>query len=213
MSARRDAPPFQFDSASQQRLAGQLGIWVFLGTELMFFGPLFLAYAYLRMLDSAGLAMAARQTDLLLGTLNTVVLMTSSFAMAMAVSEARTVRGPRTSLWLWTVAALGAAFLAVKGCEYAKDIASGFLRANTGAPGGDTGQLFRLLYFAMTGLHALHLCIGIALVVVFAVSFQRRGGHLADAARVEVLGLYWHFVDIIWLFLFPILYLPGRSGS
>ena len=209
------APPFQFDSTGQQAVAARLGMWVFLGTELMFFGPLFVGYYFVRSTDPASLALAARHTELLLGTLNTFVLMTSSLAMAMAVSAARDGRQRAAVRCLWATAALGLAFLVIKAWEYAKDIAAGFVPANASGAGGPTGQMFRLLYYAMTGLHAIHLCIGIGLVVTFALAMQQRRPLAADPAhsgRVEIVGLYWHFVDMVWLFLFPLLYLPGRSG-
>lgn len=206
------APPFQFDSAGQQAVASRLGMWVFLGTELLFFGPLFVGYYFVRATDPVALPLAARQTDLLLGSLNTLVLMTSSLGMAMAVSAAHECRRRAAVRCLWATAALGLVFLLIKGCEYAKDIASGFVPANASGAGGPTGQMFRLLYFAMTGLHAIHLCIGIGLVVTFALAMHRRRPLAADPGRFEIVGLYWHFVDVIWLFLFALLYLPGRSG-
>ncbi|PLP99162.1 cytochrome c oxidase subunit 3 family protein [Cupriavidus pauculus] len=207
------APPFQFDSGSQQRLAARLGIWIFLATELMFFGPLFMGYYFVRFTDLAGLTLAARHTDLLLGTVNTVVLMTSSLCMALAVAAAEAGNRRGAVRLLCAVAALGLIFLLIKGVEYAKDIAAGFVPDNAAGPGGHGGQMFRLLYYAMTGLHAVHLCIGIALVLGFAMAI-RAGRHAsANLARLETVGLYWHFVDVIWLFLFPILYLPGRSAT
>lgn len=207
------APPFQFDSVGQQRVAARLGIWIFLGTELMFFGPLFAGYYFVHFTDAAGLTLAARHTDLLLGTINTGVLMTSSLCMALAVASAEAGDRRASVRMLWSVAALGIAFLLIKSGEYAKDIATGFVPGNSTGPGGYAGQMFRLLYYAMTGLHAIHLCIGIGLVVRFALAI--RAGHEAAAnlARLETVGLYWHFVDVIWLFLFPILYLPGRSAA
>ena len=207
------APAFPFDSTGQQHLAARLGIWVFLATELMFFGPLFAGYYYVRAMDAGALALAARDTDLLLGTLNTVVLMTSSLCMAMAVSTARGGNSRATLRYLWAVAALGVTFLLIKSGEYVNDIAGGFVPANATGPGGHAGQLFRLLYFAMTGLHALHLCVGLLLVAGFALEMLRGHRSATNAQRLEIVGLYWHFVDVIWLFLFPILYLLGRSGT
>ncbi|KAI3593178.1 Cytochrome c oxidase polypeptide III [Cupriavidus sp. U2] len=206
-------PPFPFDSGGQQRIAARLGIWIFLGTELMFFGPLFVGYQFVRFTDTAGLTLAARHTDLWLGTANTAVLMTSSLCMALAVAATEAGNRRGAVRLLWAVAALGATFLVIKGVEYAKDIASGFVPGNAAGTGGHAGQMFRLLYYAMTGLHAVHLCVGIALVLGFAMAI-RAGRHAsANLARLEIVGLYWHFVDVIWLFLFPILYLPGRSAT
>ena len=204
-------PTFQFDSAPQRRLAARLGIWIFLGTELMFFGPLFAGYYLVRFTDLAGLTLAARHTDLLLGTVNTAVLMTSSLCMALAAAAAEAGNRRGAVRLLWAVAGLGATFLVIKAAEYAKDIASGFVPANADGAGGHAGQLFRLLYYAMTGLHAVHLGVAIALVVGFALTIRAGRGASVNLARLEIVGLYWHFVDVIWLFLFPILYLPGRS--
>ncbi len=205
----------QFDTPAQQSEAATLGMWVFLVTELMFFGPLFFGYYYGRSHYPEAFAAASRHTDVVLGTINTALLLTSSMLMAIAV-EARKARATRLAMrLLWIVAALGIAFLAIKGIEYRHEwqehlvpgVEFSFPQDRSGA-----AQMFYFLYFGMTGLHAFHLTIGIVLLCVFAVGLARGAQNFASAERIEVAGLYWHFVDVIWIFLYPILYLVGRSG-
>ncbi len=206
----------QFDTHAQQSAAATLGMWIFLATEVMFFGPLFFGYYYGRTHFPEGFAAASRHTEVLLGTINTAILLTSSMLMAITV-EARRAGRTRSAMWLlWSVAALGAVFLAIKGTEYRHEwqehlfpgIGFSFPEDGSGAP-----EMFYFLYFCMTGLHALHLLIGISFVSLFAIALARGAEHFVAIDRIEVAGLYWHFVDVIWIFLYPILYLLGRSGS
>ncbi|CAM3664521.1 Heme-copper oxidase subunit III family profile domain-containing protein [Bordetella sputigena] len=192
----------------------RLGMWIFLATELMFFGPVFLGYAVGRLHMPGAFTSAARHTDVLLGALNTVVLLSSSAAIALATECQRAGVTRLARRFLWITAALGAVFLAVKGYEYAKDLREGlwpgasFHAADMPDPAG--GRLFFFLYFFATGLHAVHLTIGIFLVLIVS----RQSGRVAAATvlrRQETVGLYWHFVDVVWVFLFPILYLAGRA--
>lgn len=193
----------QFVSAAQQRLAATLGMWVFLATEMVFFGPMFFGYWFGRSHFGTEFAMASRHTDFMLGTLNTGLLLTSSVLMANAVAASE-LRLHRLARWLlFGTAALGIAFLAIKGWEYHKEWEEGlFPGIGSALDGGE--QLFFMLYFAMTALHALHLAIGICTVLTLSAS--------ADARRLRVAGLYWHFVDAVWIFLYPLLYLVGRAG-
>ncbi|MFP3556756.1 cytochrome c oxidase subunit 3 [Paraburkholderia sp. SIMBA_049] len=207
----------QFDTAAQQEEASTLGMWIFLATEVMFFGPLFFGYLYGRTHFPEGFAAASRHTDAMLGTINTAVLLTSSMLMAIAV-QARKMNAMRlASRMLFFTAASGAIFLVIKGTEYWKEWhehlvpAAGF--AFSEPRHADAAELFYFLYFGMTGLHALHLIIGIVMVVVFALGLSRDDRRFAAAERIEVAGLYWHFVDIVWLFLYPLLYLVGRSNG
>ena len=204
----------QFESAGQQADAATLGLWVFLATELMFFGPLFFGYVYGRTHLPDAFAAASRHTDVVLGTINTGVLLTSSMTMVIA-AEARKLGMERAGRrLLWATAALGIVFLAIKGTEYLHEWqehlfpGAGFSFSDS-AEGG--ARIFYVLYFALTGLHALHLTIGIVLVCVFAIALDRKAARFANAERVELLGLYWHFVDMVWIFLYPMLYLVGRS--
>lgn len=194
-------------------LAGQFGMWVFIASEVLFFGGLLLAYAYGRSHWPAGFAAASRETHVVIGTLNTALLLTSSALVALAAISGESRDGRRhVPALLWGACALGLAFLALKGVEYAKEFheqlvpgATFRLREQPGA------QLFYVLYFLATGLHAVHLTIGIAVLAAFAVGSRRLAGW-ALPRRIEVAGLYWHFVDVVWIFLYPLIYLGGRSG-
>jgi cytochrome c oxidase subunit 3 len=193
--------------------AGRFGMWVFLASEILFFGGLFVAYLYGRTHWPAGFALASRHTDVTLGTLNTAILLTSSAVVALAVACDEHARQRRwTARLLALTALLGAAFLAIKGVEWHAEIGEhlfpgpGF--ALTDTPGA---QEFFALYFVMTGLHAVHMIVGVAMLAIFARA-RSRGRDWADATHVEVAALYWHFVDLVWIFLYPLLYLVERHG-
>jgi cytochrome c oxidase subunit 3 len=204
----------------QQREAGTLGMWIFLITEIMFFGALFFAYALYRTSFPEAFATASNHLDLNMGAINTVVLICSSLTMALAVYSAQVGSKPRTQVfWLLLTMALGATFLVIKGFEYAEKYRD-HLIPGTLIPGnpfhwegaGDPGriEMFFYIYFAMTGLHALHMIIGLG-IMTFLVITAWRGRYTPEYhAPVEISGLYWHFVDIVWIFLFPLLYLLGR---
>lgn len=207
----------QFDTAAQQGEAATLGMWIFLATELMFFGPLFFGYFYGRTHYPEGFAAASRHTDAILGTINTAVLLTSSLLMALAVEVRRAGAAHLAACLLMCVAGLGAAFLAIKGIEYRHEwtehLFPGAGFSFTEPKHADAARMFYFLYFGMTGLHALHLIIGIVMMSVFALGLSHGARRFASAERIEVAGLYWHFVDVIWIFLYPILYLVGRSSA
>ena len=204
-----------FDSLEQQREAVSLGMWVFLATEVMLFGGLFLAYLVYRNLYPQEFGEASRTLDLFWGTTNTVVLMTSSLTMALAVAAAQEGNRSGTVLFLVVTMLLGAAFLGVKALEYSHKIAEHHV------PGAaftfrsehpDHVQIFFSLYFVMTGLHAVHMIVGISVLAVIAILAARGRFSAEYSTPVEIGGLYWHFVDIIWMFLFPLLYLISRQG-
>jgi cytochrome c oxidase subunit 3 len=205
----------QFEDLEQERETVGLGMWIFLAQEVMFFGGLFTVYAVYRRLHRAAFAEASRHLDLVLGTANTAVLLLSSLTMALAVRAAQ--RGSRRmcALYLGGTMSLGAIFLGVKALEYAHKVRDGLLPG----PGFDAGlfrqtgaELFFSLYFVMTGMHALHMLIGIALLAcVLRRALRGRYGPQRHWG-VEVLGLYWHFVDVVWIFLFPLLYLFERHA-
>lgn len=193
----------------------RLGMWIFLATELMFFGPVFLGYAVGRLHHPVAFAAAAHHTDVVLGTLNTMVLLSSSAAIALATECARGGAIALARRMLWITVILGCVFLAIKGYEYAQDLREGlFPGAAFHADGMQDevgGRLFFFLYFFATGLHAVHLTIGICLVLF--VQWQAARAPAVPLLRsLEATGLYWHFVDIVWVFLFPILYLAGRAS-
>jgi cytochrome c oxidase subunit 3 len=174
---------------------------------------LLFAYTVARTHWPDGFAVAARHTDVLLGTLNTALLLTSSCAVALAVAAEEHGAHDWVPRLLWLTAALGLAFMALKGIEYSHDWhngmvpGAGFALAST--PGA---ELFWLLYFLTTGLHAVHLTIGVAVIALFAWGARRPSGW-AHAPRLQVAALYWHFVDVVWIFLYPLLYLVGRAPT
>jgi cytochrome c oxidase subunit 3 len=203
-----------FDSMGQQKEAATLGMWVFLVTELLFFGGLILAYTIYRWEYSRAFAHASLHMDITLGAVNTVVLICSSLTMAMAVHSAATGRRRLLIGFLVATMLLGGAFLGIKAVEYTDHIHHHLLPGPAfryPAPAdARAAEMFFSLYFAMTGLHALHMIVGLGILSTLLV-LARRGRFTAEYhTPVEVSGLYWHFVDIIWIFLFPLLYLIGR---
>ena len=204
----------QFDDAEQQRTASNLGIWIFLATEILFFGVLFAAYTITRVRFPEAFAAGSRLTNLPLAAVNTAVLVTSSLTMALGVHAAR--RGARRALvgWLGLTVALGCAFLAIKAVEYRLDYLEHLVPAldfRFAGPQADQVELFFYMYFFITGVHALHVLIGIGCLATIAVMGSRNAFSAAYFTPVDVTGLYWHLVDVIWLFVFPILYLISRS--
>jgi cytochrome c oxidase subunit III len=199
------------DPATQAETA-RLGMWIFLATEVMFFGALLLAYLYGRTHWPEGFAAAARHTDVVLGTFNTGLLLTGSALVALAVACEEEARHADWVPWLLAAsAALGVAFLAIKGIEYRREWREGLFPGAGFALDLTGAQLFFVLYFVMTGIHALHLLAGIALLAVFAWGTHRRHPW-APPNRLEAAGLYWHFVDVVWIFLYPLLYLVDRHA-
>jgi cytochrome c oxidase subunit 3 len=195
------------DAREHDAMTAQLGMWVFLASEVLFFGGLFAAYAFGRMHWPDGFAAASHETHVVLGTVNTALLLTSSAFVAQAVAR------PGRAAWLLAVAcALGLAFMAIKGIEYRQEgleqlVPGAHFRLH-GTPGA---ELFFVLYFLVTGLHAVHLTVGIVLLGVFAWG-SHRARPWAPARRIEAAGLYWHFVDVVWIFLYPLIYLGGRAS-
>lgn len=219
MSSAADHHPrlqHYFRSLREQTEAVTLGMWFFLATEIMFFGGLFTAYVVYRSSFPAAFAAASHELDVFMGTINTAVLIGSSLTMVLAVWAAQANKGGRLqALFLTLTLALGATFLVIKGFEYAhkwhENLVPGPNFAFDG-PDPDRARMFFHVYFAMTGLHALHMIIGLG--VVGALIPRALKGQFTSTWHdpVEVVGLYWHFVDLVWIFLFPLLYLVGRHG-
>ncbi|MBA2919453.1 cytochrome c oxidase subunit 3 family protein [Sphingomonas sp. MAH-20] len=206
------SPAFQYATLSQQREAATLGMWAFLATEVLFFGALIAAYSAYRTAWPAEIAAAARHTRVALGAINTAVLLTSSAFMATAVAAEEADRRRPLVLCLLATAVLGLSFIGIKGYEYWLEYREGLVPAlnfDFGRYGG-IGELFFLFYFFATGLHAVHLTIGIVMVLVLAARIG--AGRPPRPPVLRMVGLYWHFVDIVWIFLFPLIYLPGRTG-
>ena len=201
----------QFREMPQQKEAATLGMWTFLATEVLFFGAMFTAYIAYRQAYPRAFAEASRHTVLLLGTINTAVLLTSSLTVALSIHAARENR-PRTAFRLLLITILlGLAFLGVKGFEYHSDIIEHLWPGPTFRPGlPRQAQLFWFLYWVMTGVHALHVTVGIGLLSVMAWMTARGKFSVTYHTPLEMSGLYWHFVDIVWIYLYPLLYLVHR---
>ena len=223
-----------FENMEQQREAGTLGMWVFLVTEIMFFGGMFLAYTLYRYKYPDAFAVASNHLDVRLGAVNTAVLIVSSFTMAMAVFSTQIGKRRNTIIFLVLTLVLGVTFLGIKAVEYKAKyddhlIPGQLIPGNPFNPAvaqhGDTDphklhlpqgtsvrhvEMFYWIYFIMTGMHALHMIIGAGILIVILIMAWRGKFSPEYHAPVEIFGLYWHFVDIIWIFLFPLLYLLGR---
>ena len=234
--AHHPALQHHFDDMEQQREASSLGMWVFLVTEIMFFGGLFLAYLVYRTSFPGDFAAGSATLNVKLGAINTAVLIGSSLTMALAVRSAQLGKGKLCTVFLGATIALGTVFLGIKAVEYAEKFKvhhvpgpsfhfeeteaapneGGERPAKTHEPNVRAGnaaphaQMFFNLYFAMTGLHAFHMVIGVG-IILFTMVMAWKGAYTPENHNfVEGVGLYWHFVDLIWIFLFPLLYLVGR---
>ncbi len=202
-----------FDSLEQQREAATLGMWAFLVTEILFFGGLFTVYLVYRSSYPDAFAAASHELVIWAGTTNTAVLITSSLTMALAVHAAQTGNRKLLVTLLIATIALGCVFLGIKAFEYYTEWVEHHV------PGLNydfepqyyrNAQIFFSLYFLMTGLHALHMIIGIG-IMLFMLWWSVSGVITEEYYNpIEIAGLYWHFVDIVWIFLFPLLYLIGR---
>jgi cytochrome c oxidase subunit 3 len=198
-----------FHSAAQQQSSAKLGMWLFVAQEVLFFGGLFVAYAVVRYFHPDTVLAASKYLSVPLGGVNTLVLISSSLTMALAVRAAQTDDRRLLQLWLLATILLACAFMGIKAVEYAHKIHDGLLPGKYFTAQGIAGspQIFFGIYFALTGLHALHVVVGI-FVLGWMLSRARRGQFSASYyTPVENAGLYWHFVDLVWIFLFPLLYL------
>ncbi len=211
-----------FEDLGQQHEASTLGMWMFLTTEILFFGGILMAYWLYRLMYPEAWALGAAQQNTMYGGINTIVLIVSSLTMALAVRNAQLGKQGATVAMLFATLVFGTAFLVVKGIEYHSHFSEGLLPGAWWSPMKSEHaahvlkdhpelapklQLFMLFYWGMTGMHALHMIIGAGLLLWFIWRANR--GHFGPEyyGPVEVMGLYWHFVDIVWIFLFPFLYL------
>lgn len=204
-----------FDDREQQDDSTKLGMWTFLATEVMFFGGMFLAYILFRSFYHGPFAEGSNELYMWFGFFNTGVLLCSSLSMALAVNHAKLGNLKPLMRNLIITMVLGSMFLGVKAIEYTIDYHEKLIPGLNFDPPHLAEklssvelrqvELFFVLYFAMTGLHALHMVIGIAAIGVLAFLIHKN--KYADGTTVESLGLYWHFVDLVWVFLFPLLYL------
>ena len=208
----------QFEDIEQQRDAGRLGMWVFLVTEILFFGGMFTAYTIYRSLHLESFITGSRQLDYRFGAANTAVLIFSSLTMALAIRSAQTGKKKGAIIfWLVLTMILGAAFIGIKlRFEWYRDYMEGIIPGvhwfynGAHAPGV---KMFMCFYFFMTGLHAVHMVVGLGILTVLVIMTARNKFSAEYYAPLEISGLYWHFVDIVWIFLFPLLYLIGGLYS
>lgn len=232
----------QYQTLDQQKDSATLGMWLFLITEILFFGGMFLTYTINRHAYSTAFGVGGNMLDLKLGTYNTLVLILSSFTMAMSVWTAQTNRKKMVPIFLILTLILGCTFLGIKVIEYKQKFDHHLIpahhfdisyRVNHPAPGDNPeeiakekkeieeglavdpdlnahAQLYFSLYFGMTGLHALHMIVGVGLLTWLLLQSLKNRFSETYNTPVEIIGLYWHFVDIVWIFLFPLLYLINR---
>ena len=202
-----------FEDLEQQHETASIGMWAFLVQEVMFFGGLFAVYIVYRNLKADAFLEGSSHLDVPLGTFNTAVLIGSSLTMALAVRTAQLGRRAATAGFIGLTMVLGIVFLGVKWVEYSHKYHDGLIPGVAWHPGPEAADglnIFFGLYFAMTGMHALHMIIGMVIMVVVAFRALRGRYSPENYIGVEVLGLYWHFVDLVWIFLFPLLYLLSR---
>ena len=204
----------QFDTEAQQKDASTLGMWVFLITEIMFFGGMFAAYTIYRSTYPNVFGLASSTLDIKIGAFNTCVLLISSFTMVMAVRAGQLGQRKTIIFFLILTLIFGLAFIGIKGFEWHDKYVEHHIPGPTfhleGTQLQGQAQLFFSLYFAMTGLHAMHMVVGVG-IILFIIWQTRRGVYSSDYyTPIDIAGLYWHFVDIIWIFLFPLLYLIDR---
>ena len=200
----------QFNDAAQQNEASKLGMWAFLATEILFFGGMFTAYAVYRWQHPDAFAQASQAMDVFLGGVNTGVLLLSSLTVALGVHAIQEGKSKQLFRFLIATIILGTIFLVIKGIEYhhkfVEHLVPGydFIFAGPQAP---YAAMYFVLYFVMTGFHALHMLVGIGVMAVMAVKTARGRFSASYYTPIEISGLYWHFVDIVWIFLYPLLYL------
>jgi cytochrome c oxidase subunit III len=204
----------QFEDIEQQRDAGRLGMWVFLVTEILFFGGMFTSYTIYRALHLASFIQGSHQLEVKFGATNTAVLIISSLTMALAIRTAQTGKSKgHTIFWLVFTWLLGAAFIAIKlRFEWYRDYLDGIVPGVQwfyNGPHAPGVKMFMWFYFFMTGLHAVHMVVGLGILTVLIIMTARNKFSAEYYQPLEISGLYWHFVDIVWIYLFPLLYLIG----
>lgn len=205
----------QFDGASQQKDASTLGMWAFIATEVLFFGVLFAGYTVCRVNFPAAFAAASRHTDITLGTIETAILLVSSFLAALAVRSIQLGEQRTAAMLLGSTALLGVSFLVLHGFEYHAEYDEGLIpgiRYTQSGPQAAPMQLFFCLYYLITGFHSLHVLIGVIVLTWMTRRVMRRDFSPGYFTPVELSVFYWHLVDIVWIFVFPAIYLIGRAA-
>jgi cytochrome c oxidase subunit 3 len=205
-----------FDDWEQQYDACVLGMWAFLVSEVMFFGGAIAVYMIYRWQTPEAFAHASNELDVWLGTFNTFILLTSSLTVALGVRYAHSGESRKVGWMLIATIVLGAIFLGIKAYEYYTKFHHNvapllYLPFDWTGPDPGPTKIFFGLYFGMTGIHALHMIIGVVLMALFIPAAFRNEYRDGNSLGVEIIGLYWHFVDLVWIFLFPLLYLVDRA--
>jgi len=201
----------QFDDMPQQQEASTLGMWTFLATEVLFFGGLFMSYIVYRYAYPQAFAEASRHTIVVYGTMNTAILLTSSLTMALALHAAQEGRNKALFRYLLITILFACCFLVIKGLEYHEDLDEHLWPGRHFRPELPAqAQIFWFLYWAMTGLHALHVTVGVVVLSIIAHMAWRQKFSTHYYNPVDISALYWHFVDIVWIWLYPLLYLINR---
>ena len=199
-----------FETLEKQAHANRFGVWVFLGSESLLFAALFVAYAAYRDLNFSAFALASEHLNLWLGTFNTLLLITSSFTVALSTHYIKVDQKKMVLFLIGISMLMGVAFLVIKGFEWSADFEEGALPGKyfhlEGIP-VQGGSMFFTVYFLLTGLHAIHVIIGLGLLLWAALRVLNDTASSRYDVPVDVAGLYWHLVDLIWIFLYPLLYL------
>ena len=210
MSSHSATLKHHFESAAQQKEASTIGMWLFLVTEVMFFGGMFMAYIAYRHAYPHVFAEASQRLNVKMGLTNTIVLICSSLTMAMGVHSAALGKKKLLITFLILTLVLGGVFLGIKSIEYHDKYVNHEIPGHDFQFEGADGQhaaLYFSLYFGLTGLHATHMIIGGVILIILIVQASKDKFSAGWHTPVEMFGLYWHFVDIVWIFLFPLLYL------
>jgi cytochrome c oxidase subunit 3 len=204
----------QFVSSRHRDDVAELGMWVFIATEVLLFGGLLLGYFVYRHAYAEAFATGSRHTDIMIGAANTAILLTSSFLVACAVDALQTNARHVGVALLGGAIVLGLLFLGLKSVEYTIEYREHLVPGVDFAfdrPLANGVQLFFVFYFVSTAVHALHMSIGISVLATLAL-LLRKSANTKKRAALRSAALYWHFVDVVWIFLFALIYLPGRSG-
>lgn len=215
MSEQHPALAHHFEDTEQQFEASSLGMWTFLITEILFFGGLFAGYLVYRSNYPQAFALGSHELDITLGAINTVVLIGSSLTMALAVHNAQLGKRKAIVFFLVATMILGSVFLGIKAVEYMHKAHEHLLPGPGFAfhgPHAEQVRIFISFYFTMTGMHAFHMVVGLGLLGYLVYNAWKGRYDSSYNTPVDLIGLYWHFVDIVWIFLFPLLYLIGRHG-
>jgi cytochrome c oxidase subunit 3 len=204
---------FQYEDIDQQQDTYLIGMWAFLAQELLFFGAIFFIYFLYRINYLHDFAQLSGHLNWQLGGLNTAILLASSYFVARAVHRGQTGEMKKQVNWLWATVACAVGFLVIKFFEYKDKIGSGlfpnehFAQHYHYEANPEVARLFYSLYFVMTGLHGIHVLVGIIIFVVLIRLIKKRSSLITDYIPTELCGLYWHFVDLVWIFLYPLFYL------